>query len=186
MKVIAVEDDPTAGLMIESVLKSLGHEVFLVTSAIAALKIHQREKIRVIVSDWGLPGTDGLDLCRLVRSNPEDYSYFILLTQQEANEANEQLAIDAGVDDFLTKPVRVREMRYRLHVAERILRYTQQLKQLESILPICGYCKKVRDDENYWDQIEGYISKHTGSKFSHSVCPDCYQKNLIPQLPPHP
>jgi hypothetical protein len=70
----------------------------------------------------------------------------------------------------------------RLHVAERILRYTTRVRQLEQLLPICSYCKKVRDDHNYWQQIENYIKDRTGSEFSHSVCPDCYQRIVMPDL----
>ena len=70
----------------------------------------------------------------------------------------------------------------RLRVAERILRYTTQVRQLEEMLPICSYCKKIRDDQNYWQQLEGYIKARTGSDFSHSVCPDCYQRVVIPEI----
>lgn len=70
----------------------------------------------------------------------------------------------------------------RLRVSERILRYATQVQQLEAFLPICSYCKKVRDDQNYWQQIEGYINARTGSEFSHSVCPDCYTRVIVPEL----
>ncbi|HVU24577.1 MAG TPA: response regulator [Opitutus sp.] len=182
MKILAVEDDPTAGLMIEATLKSLGHDVILVDSATAGLDVLKREPIRAVVSDWQLGDTDGLDLCRMVRVRPGDYVYFILLTQQEGTEENERLAMEAGVDDFLSKPVSVHDMRLRLHVAERILAYTQQVQQLESLIPICGYCKKVRDDQNFWQQVETYIGKRTGSRFSHGICPDCYAKIAVPAL----
>jgi sigma-B regulation protein RsbU (phosphoserine phosphatase) len=67
-------------------------------------------------------------------------------------------------------------------VAERILRYATQVSQLEAFLPICSYCKKIRDDKNYWQQIESYINQRTGTDFSHSVCPDCYQRVIMPEL----
>ena len=70
----------------------------------------------------------------------------------------------------------------RLHVADRILSYATQVKQLESFLPICGYCKKIRDDQNYWQQIELYITKHSSAQFSHGVCPDCFEKYTKPDL----
>jgi len=90
--------------------------------------------------------------------------------------------MDAGVDDFLSKPIDVQELWMRLHVAERILKYTTRVRQLEQLLPICSYCKKVRDDHNYWQQIENYIKARTGSELSHSVCPDCYQRIVVPDL----
>ena len=57
-----------------------------------------------------------------------------------------------------------------------------QVKQLQGLLPICSYCKKVRDDKNYWQQVESYISQHTEVKFSHGICPDCWKRVLRPQL----
>ena len=91
-------------------------------------------------------------------------------------------ATDAGVDDFLAKPINSIQLWMRLRVAERILGFTTEVRQLESFLPICGYCKKVRDDQNYWQQIEEYINTRTGTNFSHGVCPDCIEKVLRPQL----
>jgi phosphoserine phosphatase RsbU/P len=57
-----------------------------------------------------------------------------------------------------------------------------QVKQLQGILPICSHCKKVRNDQNYWQQVEGYISAHTEVQFSHSVCPDCYEAIVRPEI----
>jgi PAS domain S-box-containing protein len=57
-----------------------------------------------------------------------------------------------------------------------------EVKTLREILPICSYCKKVRDDENYWSQIESYISKHTGTQFTHGICPECYEMKIAPEL----
>ena len=182
MKILAVEDDPSAAMVIESVLRYLGHEVILATTADDAFARVKAEPIRIVVSDWLLGRADGLDLCRRIRQSSRDYVYFILLTQREASDENEQLAMVAGVDDFLTKPVVPRELRMRLHVAQRILEYTQQVQQLESFLPVCSYCNKVRDDRDFWQQIEEYIRKLTGTRFSHGVCPDCYQKIVVPQL----
>jgi len=57
-----------------------------------------------------------------------------------------------------------------------------EVKTLQEILPICSYCKKIRSDDNYWDTVEGYISQHTNSRFSHSICPDCYKNEIEPQF----
>ena len=91
-------------------------------------------------------------------------------------------AMQAGIDDFLAKPLDRDQIWIRLKVAERILRYTTEISHLESMLPICSYCKTVRDDNNYWQQVETYISLRTGASFSHSVCPSCYTKKVKPQL----
>ena len=94
----------------------------------------------------------------------------------------------AGADDYVTKPFHGSELRARVAVGARIVavqtaladrveelqRALAHVKQLQGLLPICAYCKKVRDDENYWDQVENYVAKRTGARFSHGICPDCY------------
>jgi len=183
VKILAVEDDPVARAILHQALLRLGHEVVEAKDGVEALRILEKEPVRLIVSDWMMPGLDGLGLCPKLRERLNaDYVYFILLTSQQADVDNQREAIEAGVDDFLTKPLDVQEIWMRLRVAERILRYATEVRQLEAFLPICGYCKKVRDDQNYWQQIESYINERTGTDFSHSVCPDCYQRVVIPEL----
>ncbi|MBS0631098.1 MAG: response regulator [Verrucomicrobia bacterium] len=183
MKILAVEDDAVSRAVLRQALRKLGHEVIEEADGKAAWTRLQAEPVRVIVSDWVMPQADGLDLCRKVRGKVGgEYVYFILLTSSDATEANQRMAADAGVDDFLTKPLNLNELWMRLRVAERVLRYTTQVRQLEELMPICSYCKKIRDDHNYWQQIEGYINERTGSEFSHSICPDCYQSVIVPQL----
>ena len=183
MKILAVEDDPVARAILRQALIRLGHEVVDARDGVEAMKMLEKEPVRVIVSVWMMPEMDGLDLCRAVRGRVQaDYVYFILLTGLQADVNNQREAIEAGVDDFLTKPLDLQEIWMRLRVAERILRFATEVRQLEAFLPICGYCKKVRDDQNYWQQIESYINERTGTDFSHSVCPDCYQRVVMPEL----
>lgn len=183
MRILAVEDDAVSRAVLRQALRRLGHETIEAGDGEAAWEALQAESFRVVVSDWMMPNVDGLELCRRIRQRPDaEYIYFILLTSRDATEQNQREAADAGVDDFLTKPLDLPELWTRLRVAERILKYTTQVRQLEEMLPICSYCKKIRDDQNYWQQIEGYISERTGSDFSHSVCPDCYQRVLVPEL----
>lgn len=183
VKILAVEDDAVSRAVLRQALRKLGHDVIEAPNGAAAWTKVLMEPVRVIVSDWAMPEMDGLELCRRVRKAAGvDYTYFILLSAREDTVENQQAAADAGVDDFLTKPLIVDELWNRLRVAERILRYATQVRQLEEMLPICSYCKKIRDDQNYWQQIEGYINERTGSEFSHSICPDCYQRVVIPEL----
>ena len=183
MKVMAVEDDAVARRILTQALGKLGHEVVEAEDGEAAWDLWQTEKTRIIVSDWLMPKSDGLVLCQKLRAlKGQDYVYFILLTGSEASIENKRMTAEAGVDDFLTKPLDFQELWMRMRVAERIVRTTQQVRQLEELLPICSYCKKIRDDQNYWQQIEGYINERTGSEFSHSVCPDCYTRVVLPEL----
>jgi sigma-B regulation protein RsbU (phosphoserine phosphatase) len=183
VKILAVEDDAVSGAVLRQALRRLGHEVLEAKDGEAAWEVLQHEPVRVVVSDWSMPRSDGLELCRRIRARTgSEYIYFILLTSRDATHENQTVAADAGVDDFLTKPLDFTELWTRLRVAARILVYTTQVRQLEEMLPICSYCKKIRDDQNYWQQLEGYISERTGSDFSHSVCPDCYKRVVVPEL----
>ncbi|WP_404425500.1 PleD family two-component system response regulator [Nibricoccus sp. IMCC34717] len=183
MRVLIVEDDPVARRILAQALARLGHHVLESENGARALQMIEDEKVRVVVSDWLMPEVDGLELCRRVRARAKaDYVYFILLTAQTPDVQNQRIAVEAGVDDFLSKPLEVQELWMRLRVAERILRFATQVQQLEAFLPICAYCKKVRDDHNYWQQIETYVNERTGSEFSHSICPDCYTRVVVPEL----
>lgn len=183
MKILAIDDDPVAQLVLEAALKSCGHEVLTAADGAEAWTKLQAGSIPVVVSDWQMPELDGLELCRRIRARGgRDYVYFILLTQHSATDENQAAALEAGVDDFLTKPVHLPDLRMRLRVAERILEYSKQVRELEAILPICGYCKKIRDDQDYWQQIEGYLHERTGTVFSHGCCPDCFETKMAPML----
>ncbi len=183
MKILIVEDDQVSRKILAQALERLGHEVFETSNGTEALNLLAENPIRAVVSDWMMPEVDGLELCRRIRARPDaSYVYFILLTAQNTDRTNQRTAIEAGVDDFLSKPLDPQELWMRLRVAERILHFTTQVQRLEAFLPICAYCKKIRDDGNYWKQIESYINEHTGSEFSHSICPDCYQTKIVPEL----
>jgi len=183
VKILAVEDDAVARAVLRRALQKLGHEVIEAKDGREAWASMEAEPVRVIVSDWMMPQLSGLELCRRLRARAgEEYVYFILITANSADSTNRIEAADAGVDDFLSKPLNVEELWMRLRVAERILRFATQVRQLEELLPICSYCKKIRDDQNYWQQMEGYINERTGSEFSHSVCPDCMVRVVQPEI----
>ncbi|MCU0791873.1 MAG: response regulator [Opitutaceae bacterium] len=182
MNVLIVDDDPIARVVLEGELRQLGHVVTACADVESAWAVFRSGNHRVIVSDWMMPGVDGLEFCRRVRAEGGDYVYFILLTHRESTNENQDLAIEAGVDDFLSKPVDHHELNLRLRVAGRIIEFSHQVQKLEAFLPICGYCKKIRDDQNYWKQLEQYINERTGSKFSHGICPDCMDTKLKPEL----
>lgn len=181
MKILLVDDDPVARLHLDAELRVLGHDPVAASSGEEGWAALGTSGARVVISDWMMPGIDGLEFCRRVRKSP-DYVYFILLSQKEDSRQNQQAAADAGVDDFLSKPVHPHDLWMRLRVAERILSFTRRVHELEEILPICGYCKKIRDDQNYWRRIEQYFNESTGAEFSHSVCPECMETIVRPQF----
>ena len=179
MKILIAEDDPVSVKILKFTLEHYGHEVIAATSGSEAWEKFDADPVRVIVSDWMMPGLDGLQLCTKVRERAKtDYTYFILLTAINTGRENLRQAMSAGIDDFLTKPLDREAILMRLRVAERILEFTTQIRVLKELIPICMYCKRVRDDSNYWDQVENYIHEHTGSNFSHGICPTCFDKQI--------
>ena len=67
------------------------------------------------------------------------------------------------------------------HVAQ-LQQALTSVRQLQGLLPICSYCKRIRNDQNYWEQLETYLSDHSEALFSHGICPSCYQSIMKPQL----
>jgi DNA-binding response OmpR family regulator len=125
---------------------------------------------------------DGLELCRRIRAERrQQYTYFLLQTTRSGKQSY-LTAMRAGIDDFVTKPVDPDELLARLGAAERILDLRRELSQLQGLLPICSYCKRIRRDDQEWQQIERYIAARSDAEFSHGICPDCYRRHVEPQL----
>jgi len=179
MKILIAEDEPVSSRILQLTLEHFGHEVVATADGLEAWERFDAEPVRVIVSDWMMPDVDGIELCRRVRARPKtEYTYFILLTAIHTGRENLQKAMAAGVDDFLTKPLDREAIIMRLRVAERILDFTSQIRMLKELLPICMYCKRVRDDQDYWQQVETYIHTCTGTNFSHGICPECLDEQM--------
>jgi sigma-B regulation protein RsbU (phosphoserine phosphatase) len=182
MTVLIVEDDPVSRRILQRNLSRLGCTVVQANDGAEAWSILQREPVRIVISDWMMPNMDGLELCRHVRERGDgNYTYFILLTARQGEDAYRE-AMASGVDDFLTKPLDRQELMIRVLVAKRIIKFATQARQLKMLLPICMYCKKIRNDNDYWEKIDEYIHQSTGTDFSHGVCPDCYEKIAVPEM----
>ncbi|MCI0585201.1 MAG: sigma-54 dependent transcriptional regulator [Planctomycetes bacterium] len=120
MKILLVEDDLVSLELLRGILKGLGHDCAEARDGAQAWRRFQEAEFDAVLSDWRMPGMDGLELCRLVRSHPkETYTYFILVTASGGRE-NLEKGIEAGVDDFLEKPFEPGVLRVRLTVASRI------------------------------------------------------------------
>ena len=178
-RILMAEDDPVSARILQAALSKFGYEPVIARDGAEAWDMFDQKPARLIVSDWMMPGMDGLALCEKVRARAQTpYTYFILLTANDTSAHNYELASAAGVDDFLTKPLDREAIRMRLRVAERILNYTAEIRRLQEMIPICVYCRKVRDEHDYWDLVETYIQKETGSRFSHGACPQCYDAEM--------
>ena len=181
MQILIAEDEPVTREVLKRLLAALGHDVTEAPDGGEAWKVLQSFRIPVVISDWEMPALQGLDLCRKIRNRPGEYVYFIMLTARTGRSEYLE-AMNAGVDDFLTKPLDAVDLQCRLGVAERILGLRKEVRQLEGLLPICSYCKRIRDEADHWSSLEGFIEQRSAAEFSHGICPDCYRKHVEPSL----
>jgi CheY-like chemotaxis protein len=147
---------------------------------------------KLVVLDWMMPEMDGIEVCHRLRAVETDLPPYILLLTARDRKEDIVVGLDAGANDYLAKPYNPEELRARLGVGRRIVEIQAQLaekikelrdalnhiKTLRGIVPICAWCKKVRDDEGYWERVEHYVSKHSYAKFSHGLCPECLKKQI--------
>ena len=131
-----------------------------------------------------------------IRAKPQTLPVYIILLTGLGGRQNIIQGLQAGADDYITKPFDREELRARLEVGRRIVELqlslaerVQQLedalarvKQLQGLVPICSYCKKIRNDRNYWQRLESYLSDHSEAQFSHGICPECYEKIVKAEL----
>ena len=183
MKVLIAEDDAMSRELLTAGLTKMGHRVTVAGDGKQALEIIQeQEDIQALVSDWVMPELDGLELCRHVRKlRRPHYTYVILLTMK-AGKDNYLTGMEAGADDFISKPFDHDLLEARLVVAERVIGLRHDLSQLERRLPICSYCKKIRDEDAQWMGVERYINRQTGADLSHGICPTCYDTVVKDEL----
>jgi len=189
MKVLIAEDDRATGELLAGTFRRWEYHTTLVPDGTQAwTHLAQTAAPTLAVLDWMMPGIDGPDICRRVRSDlPLANMYLMLVTARE--KRSDMIAgLEAGADDYIVKPFNVEELRARVAVAARVVALQEKLteqvaalqaalssvKQLRGLLPICSYCKRIRGDDSYWQQVEGYIAKHSGAQFSHGICPTCY------------
>ena len=197
MKVLVAEDQPVSRHILVANLRKWGYDVTAVEDGTRAWEALQAEEAPPLaILDWLMPGMDGIDVCRQIRQSPRTRPiYLILLTARRGQEDKIQ-GLQAGADDYITKPFNREELRARVQVGIRVLELQgalaqrvreleealSRVKTLQGLLPICSYCKKIRDDRNYWQQVEGYISDHSQAQFSHGICPECYAQFVQPEL----
>lgn len=191
MKVLIAEDDPVSRRLLQAALVKWGYEVTVTGNGREAWgALQEPDAPSLLVLDWLMPEMDGVEVCREARkSEALKSSYIILLTSRGSKEDIVQ-GLEAGADDYVTKPFDHGELRARVQVGSRVVQLQSALadrveelevamanvKQLQGLLPICCYCKKIRDDGNYWHRVESYITGHANVRFSHGICPDCSEK----------
>ena len=192
MKILIADDDAMSRQLLSGLVKEWGHEPVLAENGEEAWSLVTEQKLQLVIVDWMMPRLTGVGLCERIRAaDLTQYVYLILLTSRK--DSDEIITgLNAGADDYVTKPFDARELEVRLNVGIRVLdlerklaeRASQaeeqlaQINRLESLIPICCECRQVRDDKNYWHKVETYLSKKTPAKFTHTLCPHCYEKAM--------
>ena len=195
--ILIAEDDSISRRLLEAHLQKWGYEVVAVRDGLEAWAYYQEgNSPSLAIFDWMMPGMDGIELCCNIRKQVSHQPTYIILLTAKGCRSDIIEGLQNGADDYVVKPFDPEELHARVQVGMRIVELQRSLAQriselqaahtqvrhLEGLLPICCYCKKIRRDDNYWDQVEHYITKHSDATFSHSICPECYDRHIIPQL----
>lgn len=197
MKVLIAEDEPDSLQLLQIMTGKWGYEAVPAHDGVEAWEALQRgDAPQLAILDIMMPRMDGLEVCRRAKGMSLTVPVYIIMLTAKTLPKEIVSGLEAGADDYLTKPFDPNELRARIKVGERILGLQSSLadrveeleealsrvKQLQGLLPICSYCKKIRDDRNYWEQVESYIARHSEAQFSHSICPDCYAQFVTPDI----
>ena len=197
MLILIAEDEPVSRRVLEATLKRWGHAVVATCDGAAAWDALVCEDApRLAILDVMMPFVGGIEVCRKVRETQWRISPYLILLTAKTGKSDLVQGLEAGANDYVTKPFDPEELRARVNVglqmlglqeslAQRVRELEEalsQVKQLQGLLPICSYCKSIRDDHNYWQRVENYIGMHSEVQFSHGICPDCYKQVVEPQL----
>jgi sigma-B regulation protein RsbU (phosphoserine phosphatase) len=202
MRILIAEDDAATRRILEVTLGHLGWDVITAADGDAAWRAFEtlkgKDAPEMAVLDWMMPGLEGPEICRRLRATPGfELVYVILLTSRDGTEDIAQ-GLAAGANDYVAKPFDPIELDARIRVGERMVRLQSSLAarvaelevalahvdRLQGLLPICSYCKKVRNETNYWEQVDSYLTSHSDVRITHGICPQCLE-TMMKELDAH-
>jgi DNA-binding response OmpR family regulator len=190
MRALIADDDLVTAAAVSASVSAWGFDVIVAHDGNAAWDCLAGEPPpSLAIVDWEMPGLDGPELCRRIRADASRAHLYLLLLTARSSSTDIVAGLEAGADDYLVKPVNLAELRARLHVGVRVVTLQERLankvtelqatldkvRQLRGLLPICSYCKRIRNDHNYWERVEVYVTEHTDAKFTHGICPTCLE-----------
>jgi phosphoserine phosphatase RsbU/P len=197
MRILVADEDDISRLALEAVLAGHGHEVVAVADGQQAWQaVQASDAPKITILDSVSPRLCAIDICRRIRQQQTLQAIYVVLLTVRDNRAHNREALEAGADDYVSKPFDADELQVRVNVGVKVVQLRSELAQrvtqleeararvqhLQGLLPICSYCKSIRDDNDYWHRVEKYIGAHSDVQFTHGICPDCWKNVVAPQL----
>ena len=197
MTVLIADDHDINRKLLHAILSKGGYDVVETGNGAAALEIlNNATEPLVGLIDWEMPEMEGVEVCRKARERKPAPPMFLILVTVRDSKQDVVAGLEAGANDYITKPFDQTELLARVKIGAQMVELQQALtqhvrelqdaltnvKQLSGLLPICSYCKKIRDDQNYWERVDAYVTKHSEAQFSHSICPQCYEDIVKPEM----
>lgn len=190
-----VDDNPLNIQLLVEVFSD-DYDVTFASSGLEALTIAAKTNPDLILLDIQMPGMSGYEVFTALKSDPQLQDIPVIFITAMSQQNDEINGLKLGAVDFITKPfnMTIVQLRVRTHMELRLQRKINaqrtaeleealaNIKTLKEILPICMYCKKIRDDEGYWSQLDQYVRDHTNSDFSHGICPECFREHYGDEL----
>ncbi len=194
--ILIVDDTPANLRLLFDLLVDQGYRVRIALNGRLALMNARTTLPDLILLDIDMPGLSGYEVCEQLKADPRTRDIPIIFISALDQTKNKVKAFAFGGVDYVTKPFWLDEVLARIETHLKLRELSEQLtqrvceleealtkvKKLEGLLPICSYCKRVRDDQDYWQQVESYIVARSEARFSHAICPDCYAEHITPQL----
>jgi len=190
--ILVVDDDPDTLFATARIVQKAGYKVIKAANGKDCLEKAKADKPDLILLDVILPDIQGQEVCKEIKADPFFKSTFVVLISGSKTSSDEQAeGLDLGADGYIARPISNRELAARVNAWVRILKAERErdnaisdleaalanIKRLSGLLPICMFCKKIRDDQGYWTQIENYIHDHSEADFSHSICQACTEEH---------
>ena len=193
--VLIVDDDPANLELLFQHLSQAGYRVLVAETGQLALERAELAQPEAILLDVMMPGMDGFETCRRLKQQATTQAIPVIFMTALADTADKIKGFAAGGVDYVTKPFQPEELlaRVQAHTTVYLLQKElrrknselevalSQVKRLSGLLPICASCKKIRDDQGYWQDVAVYIQDHSEAELSHGLCADC-AKRLYPEL----
>lgn len=191
MKILIAEDEAFSRKLLEATLEKVGHEVISCQDGEAAIEAYKQDSsLEIAILDWMMPGKDGLEVCKSIKSDPDNALTYVIILTAKSKAEDIALALESGADDFVSKPFNVMELNARVDAGVRKIRLQRAMaknivelqealahvERLQGTIPICAWCRKIKDDSKFWISVDEYISRHPDVEFSHIICPECMKE----------